>query len=92
MSKIKVISVEAQEDYTLKILFTNHELRVYDMKNKLFGVFEVLKDISKFKEVFIDEYGNIAWDRDKNIDSSIYWNNRIDLCNDAVYMDSVLIQ
>ncbi|WP_253199100.1 hypothetical protein [Clostridium gasigenes] len=60
------------------------------MESNLFGVFEILKDINKFKEAFIDEYGNIAWDRDKNVDSNIYWNNRIYLCRDAVYLDSIL--
>jgi len=39
------------------------------MANKLFGVFEILKDINKFKQVFIDESGNIAWDKDTSSDS-----------------------
>jgi len=58
------------------------------MNDKLYGVFEILKDISKFKEVFIDEYGNIAWDIDKTLDSNVHWNNRIDLCKDSVYLNS----
>jgi hypothetical protein len=58
------------------------------MNEKLYGVFDILKDKNKFKEVFLDEYGNIAWDIDKNIDSSVHWNNRIDLCKDSVYLDS----
>ena len=58
------------------------------MNDKLYGVFEILKDISKFKEVFIDEYGNIAWDIDKTLDSNVHWNNRIDLCKDSVYLES----
>ena len=91
MVRIRIESVMPQEDYSLIIKFSNAETRRYEMQNNLFGVFEVLKDINRFKEVFIDEYGNIAWDRDKNIDSNIYWNNRIDLCKDAVYLDSVLI-
>ena len=51
-------------------------------------VFSVLKDPEKFKKVFLDEFGNPAWDIDENVDSSIHWNNRIDLCADALYMDS----
>jgi len=39
------------------------------------------------KEV-IDEYGNIAWDIDKTLDSSVHWNNRIDLCKDSVYLNT----
>ena len=88
MSRSKVVIVIPEDDYRLLIKFSNGELRRYDMKKNLFGVFEILKDINKFKEVFIDEYGNIAWNREKNIDSNICWNNRIDLCNDAIYLDS----
>ena len=76
------------EDYSLTIYFDNDEIRAYDMSDMLFGVFEILKDKAKFKKVFLDEYGNIAWDIDENIDSSIHWNNRIDLCTDSVYLAS----
>ncbi|MBC2579417.1 DUF2442 domain-containing protein [Clostridium sp. DJ247] len=58
------------------------------MKDKLFGVFEILKDLNKFKEVFIDESGNVAWDRDTNIDSNVVWNNRIDICKNSIYLNS----
>lgn len=85
----KITKVTANDDYTLTIVFDNNEVRIYDMSNDLFGVFEILKDKSRFKEVFIDESGNIAWDRDKNIDSSVVWNNRIDICKDSIYMDSI---
>ena len=51
------------------------------MKGKLKGVFLVLDDIDKFSEVFIDEDGNIAWDIDKNIDTNVVWNNRIDMAS-----------
>ena len=84
----KIEKVIANDDYTLTIQFDNGEVRLYDMNEKLYGVFDVLKDKNKFKDVFLDEYGNIAWDIDKNIDSSVQWNNRIDLCKDSVYLDS----
>lgn len=85
----RIIKVTANDDYTLTLVFDNDEIRIYNMSNNLFGVFEVLKNIDKFKEVFIDESGNIAWDKDKNIDSNVIWNNRIDICKDSVYMDSI---
>ncbi len=85
----KIVKVIPGEDYSLKVFFDNGEIRMYDMKDMLFGVFEILKDEKKFREVFIDGSGNIAWDKDKNVDSNIEWNNRIDLCKDSVYMDSV---
>jgi hypothetical protein len=81
-------TVIANDDYTLTLTFDNNEVRKFDMSKCLFGVFEILKDLNKFKEVFIDKSGNVAWDKDKNIDSSIVWNNRIDLCTDSLYMNS----
>ena len=84
----RIKKVTANEDYTLTIYFDNDEIRLYDMNGMLYGVFEVLKDKGKFKEVFIDEFGNIAWDIDKDVDSNIHWNNRIDLCSDSVYLES----
>lgn len=59
------------------------------MKDKLDGVFSVLKDIQKFQRVFLDEFGNPTWDIDETLDSSVHWNNRIDLCADALYMNSL---
>ena len=84
----KIINVVPNDNYTLTVYFDNEEVKVYDMSNYLFGMFEVKKKKNKFKEVFIDQSGNIAWDIDKHIDSSIHWNNRIDLCKDAVYIES----
>jgi hypothetical protein len=83
--------VTAKDNYTLTIQFDNGEIKLYDMRDMLYGVLEILKDKDKFKEVFIDEFGNIAWDIDKNLDSSIHWNNRIDLCTDSIYLESVQI-
>ena len=85
----KIINVSPDKNFTLNVTFDNEETRTYDMSDKLTGVFEILKDRSKFNNVFLDEFGNIAWNRDINIDSSKIWNNRIDLCSDSVYMDSV---
>jgi hypothetical protein len=87
----KIKKITPNDDYTLTIVFDNEEVRLYNMSNSLFGVFEVLKDIDKFKEVFIDELGNIAWDIDRKVDSTIVWNNRIDICRDSAYMDSMPI-
>ena len=76
------------EDYSLTLSFDNGEVRIYKMNDMLYGIFEVLKDKTKFKQVFLDENGNIAWDIDENIDSKTHWNNRIDLCTDSVYLNS----
>lgn len=88
---LKIINVVPNDDYTLMLKFSNGEVRIYEMKDSLFGVFEILKDINKFKEAFIDDNGNIAWDKDNNIDSNVEWNNRIDICKDSIYLESRLI-
>ena len=59
------------------------------MINELTGVFSVLKNKEKFNQVFINDVGNVAWNIDSNVDSSIHWDNEIDLCKDMLYMDSV---
>ena len=84
-----IIDVKPIENYTLFITFDNGEVKKYEMINELYGVFEVLKDVKKFESVFIDEVGNVAWDIDENIDRSIHWENRIDLCKDMLYLESV---
>ncbi len=81
----KIIKVETKDGYNLIITFNDYVKKKYDMSEKLFGVFEILKNKEKFNEVFIDE-GNLAWDIDKNIDSQIHWNNRIDICSDTIYI------
>lgn len=85
----KIKDVKANDDYTLTITFDNGEVRLYDMSgivNK--GVFMILKDKSKFKEVYIDSSGVISWDRDNTIDSNIVWSNKLDICPDSCYIYS----
>lgn len=59
------------------------------MADELTGVFSMLKNKDKFNQVFINDVGNIAWNIDDNIDSSVHWENQIDLCKDMLYMDSI---
>lgn len=40
------------------VTFDNDEVRIYDMSDNLYGVFETLKDKNTFNKVFIDEFGN----------------------------------
>ena len=87
----KIIAVEPLENYVLQLTFDNGEIKCYSMQNKLQGVFSVLQNPTKFQKVFLDEFGNVAWDIDETKDSSVQWNNRIDLCKDALYLDSVSI-
>ena len=85
----KLVKVEADDMFHLYLTFDNGEVRIYSMENELEGVFSVLKDKGKFQSVFIDEFGNAAWDVDESIDSKEHWENRIDICKDALYMDSI---
>lgn len=87
----KLLKIIANDDHTLD-LYYDDSIRKYDMSNELYGVFEILKNINKFKEVFIDEDGNIAWEKDSKIDSNIVWNNKIDICSDSAYLNSKKIK
>lgn len=81
--------MEPLEGYVLRLTFDNGEIKSYSMQDKLQGVFAVLQSQAKFQKAFLDEFGNVAWDIDETVDSSVHWNNRIDLCKDALYLDSI---
>lgn len=55
-------------------------------------VFERLIKWENFCRVYVDEEHTIAWDIDPNIDSNKVWNNKIDLCPDSCYIDSVPVR
>ena len=82
----KLVKITANDDYSLTLVFDDDETRVYELANMLTGVLVILKDKNKFKEVFIDSFGNIAWDIDNQVDSDIVPNNRIDLSADNAYI------
>lgn len=52
-------------------------------------VFEPLIKPENFKRAYGDDTHCIAWDIDPNIDSGKVWNNKVDLCSDSCYIDSV---
>ncbi|MCD7817696.1 MAG: DUF2442 domain-containing protein [Lachnospiraceae bacterium] len=85
----RIKSVEPMEPYVLLLTFDNGEVKRYDMATELTGVFACLKDKEKFNQVFLNEVGNVAWNIDTNVDSSVHWENQIDLCKDMLYMDSI---
>lgn len=87
----KIKDVKPLENYELLLTFDNGEIKKYEMKNELTGVFKILENKEKFNSVFINEVGNIAWMVDDNLDSSLYWNNEIDLCKDMLYLESVAV-
>ncbi len=87
----KIVSVEPQDDYSLILLFDNNEKRKLDIKDSLKKgtVWEFLLDINNFKRVYLDEYHVISWDIDPTVDSNVVWNNKIDICPDVSYVESI---
>lgn len=89
--KKKITEVVPNEDLTLTISFDNGEKRLYDMRPLLRKgtVFEPLLMPENFRRVYVDDVHCIAWDIDPNVDSNKVWSNKVDLCPDACYIDSI---
>ena len=88
----KIISVTANSDFTLLLGFEGGERRILDCKPFLDGeVFKPFKDFENFKRVYLDDTNCVAWDIDPDIDSNVVWNNKVDLCPDSCYIDSIPI-
>lgn len=87
----KVVDVQPNSDFTLTLTFDNGEVRLYDVKPLLQKgtVFESLLNFDNFKRVYIDDCHCVAWDKDPSIDSGVVWSNKVDLCSDECYLDSV---
>lgn len=86
----KLVSVQANNDYTLLLEYDNGEKRLYDVK-PLTGVFADLAPLSVFRRVYIDDCGCVAWDRDPAVNSDEVWSNKIDLCPDSCYLNSIRV-
>lgn len=86
----KITKVVPREDFTLLLRFDNGEMRVYDMRPLLQEgtVFAPFRQWDNFRRVYLSEDHSVCWDIDPNIDSNTVWNNRVDLCPDACYVDS----
>jgi len=75
----RVTAVKPNLDYTLTLVFSNGEVRLFDVKPYLgFGIFRELKDRSLFNSV-------------KPFLGSIQWQNGQDFCPDTLYIESVPI-
>jgi hypothetical protein len=67
----------------------DEKIKKYNMRDELTGIFTVLKSPEKFNRVFLNEVGNVAWNINDDVDSSIHWENQIDLCKDMLYLESI---
>ena len=86
-----VIDVSARDDFSLFLTFDNGEQRLYDMKPTLQPgtVFEPFMQIENFKRVYLDDCHAVCWDIDPSIDSSIHWNNKVDISPDTCYVEGI---
>ncbi len=91
--KKTIVAVKPNDDFTLTITFDNGERRLLDMRPYLRKgtVFEPFLDIESFRRVYVDAQHAISWDIDPNIDSETVWSNKVDLCPDSCYVDSVAL-
>lgn len=72
----RVKTVEAKDDYTLEIAFTNGEVGIFDCRHLIsFGVFQEFQDIGYFKRARA-EGGTVVWPHEQ------------DICPDTLYEDS----
>ena len=70
----RIETVRPLTDYRLAVHFADGTEGEISLRDRLFGpMFEPLKDAAAFAEVFIDEFGAIAWP------------NGADLAPDAIY-------
>ncbi len=73
----RVKTVKPNTDYTLSLIFTNDERKIFDVKPYLDrGVFRELQDIKLFNTV-------------KPFLGSIQWIHQQDFCPDTLYEESV---
>lgn len=87
----RIVSVLANDDFTLTLHFDNGEDRVLDCKPMLEigNLFAPFRELHNFKRVYLDDCHAVSWDIDPNVNSDEVWENKIDLCPDSCYMDSV---
>ncbi len=90
----RITGVIPNDDFTLTLSFDNGEKRLYNAAPLLVPgtVFETFADIRNFRRVYIDDEHCISWDINPDIDSNVVWNNKVDLCPDSCYIDSMPIQ
>jgi len=74
---MKVISVKANDDFSLDLEFSDRSVRRFDFKPYLnFPVFRELKDLNYFKQVGL-------------LFGTVYWPNEQDISPDTLFLESV---
>jgi len=76
----QLLSFKVQDNYILQLEFDNHEIKYYNMINRLTGIFSFLEDIEEFKKVqLIQNNRAIGWQ---------YQNGIVDFWVDSLYFHS----
>lgn len=74
----RVKTVKSEENFKLKITFSNGEVGIFDVYPYLnFGIFAELKNIDYFQKV-------------KSLYGAIGWPHGQDICPDTLYQESIL--
>lgn len=86
-----IVSVAANDDFSLTLTFDNGEVRIYDASPLLKPgtVFAPFADIDAFRRVYLDDTHCVSWDINPDVDSSVVWSNKVDLSSDTCYLDSI---
>lgn len=86
-----ITEVVPNRDFSLTLTFDNGERRIFDVMPLLREgtVFAPFRDWDNFRRVYLDEDHAVSWDIDPAVDSKAVWNNKVDLCPDSCYVDSV---
>jgi hypothetical protein len=72
----RVKHVSPEQNYRLRLEFTNGESGIYDCTPLLgFGVFHELKELNYFRQVSV-------------IDGTVCWPHEQDICPDTLYQES----
>ena len=89
----RITKVVPRNDFTLVLSFDNGEIRLYDARPLLQAgtVFAPFREWDNFRRVYLDEDHSVCWDIDPNVDSNEVWNNKVDLCPDSCYVETVVL-
>ena len=83
-----IVSVVANDDYTLTLEFDNGEKRLYNVA----PLIKHLAGLSNFSRVYVDDNHCVSWDINPNIHSNTVWNNKITIDSDVCYVYGEKIQ
>lgn len=90
----QITGVVPNDNFTLTITFDNGEKRLLDATPFLqsAAIFAPFRELENFRRVYLDDCHCISWDIDPSVDSNVVWNNKVDLCPDTCYVDSLPLE